>query len=450
MFPQFTVKGNPAIYKDSILNFVSSFADAVFLDSHVEVGVANIPYTGVKYSYIAAAGISDVIHADHNSLEQLEHFIETSQQKQEWVFGFISYDFKNELEKLSSENPDATNFPLFHFFSAKHVFIAKQDGITVIDDQDPELLWKKIADPGPVTETPPPFEPEFRISHVLNRDSYLASIKRLLNHIQQGDIYEINYCHEIIIETSYVDAINVYRRISEISPNPFSCYYQTRGLHLMCGSPERFLTKRGNQLISQPIKGTAARGKSKNDDELNRNRLMTSEKERSENVMIVDLVRNDLSKVAEKGTVKVEELCGIYTFPKVHQMISTVSCEVRRGTHFMDIIRAMFPMGSMTGAPKISAMKLIDQYENFKRSLFSGSVGYIDPSGDFDFNVVIRSILFRECDGVASIAAGSAITAASDPEQEYYETLVKISPQLQALGLDADKILHEISDGHAV
>ena len=448
MFPQINVKGSPEVYKNRILNFISAFADAVFLDSN-SGGAQLIPITGVRYNYIAAAGISDVIHADHNNLEQLQHFIEISQAKKEWVFGFLSYDFKNELENLNSVNPDHTGFPLFHFFSARHVFIATNDNLTVIDDEDPDRLWQQVKFISDEV-VPPTTVPEIRVSHMLNRDNYIDSVKKLLYHIQLGDIYEINFCHEILVDTLNLDPFEVYKRLNSISPNPFSCYYQTRGLHLICASPERFLVKRGTDLISQPIKGTAARGANDIDDQINLSVLANSEKERSENVMIVDLVRNDLSKIAEKGTVKVEELCGIYTYPKVHQMISTVGCSLKPGMVFMDVIRALFPMGSMTGAPKISAMKIIDQNENFKRTLFSGTVGYINPDGDFDFNVVIRSILFQESTGVASIAAGAAITAASHPEREYLETLVKLAPQLQALGLNTDNLLKEYSDGFAV
>jgi len=445
MFPQISIKGDTGIYKERILNFIGSFADAVFLDSN-NGGNGSIPFTGVKYNYIAAAGITNVIHDDHHNLEQLEQFIETTKKNGEWLFGFLSYDLKNELENLTSENPDHTGFPLFHFFSARHVFIATNDELTIIDKQDPALLWETVNAPA-VAPNREPLPTELDVTHILSRDTYLDSVKKLLQHIQQGDIYEINYCHEILVDTFSLDPLKVFKRITEISPNPFSCYYRTRGLHLMCASPERFLAKQGTKLISQPIKGTAARGNNSEADAIQKNRLAKSEKEQSENVMIVDLVRNDLSKVAATGTVKVEELFGIYTFPKVHQMISTISCVVKEDTDFMDCIRALFPMGSMTGAPKISAMKLIDKYENFKRTLFSGTVGYINPDGDFDFNVVIRSILFQENTGVASIAAGGAITAASEPEQEYFETLVKITPQLEALGLVPDEILNIISDG---
>jgi para-aminobenzoate synthetase component 1 len=211
---------------------------------------------------------------------------------------------------------------------------------------------------------------------------------------------------------------------------------------LLCASPERFIHRSGSKLISQPIKGTAKRGSTEQSDELSKNHLATSEKEKAENVMIVDLVRNDLSKFAVKGTVLVDELFGVYTFPRVHQMISTVSCEIKKAVTFTQILRSAFPMGSMTGAPKVSAMNIIEEFENFKRGLFSGTVGYIQPDGDFDFNVVIRSILYDSESRTIAIPAGGAITNKSIPEEEFDEMVLKLRPQLKVLGLDPEKMFY--------
>ncbi len=448
MFPQFTLPCNPEEFKERVLAFTGSFEQAVFLDSNKGAST-DIPETGTRYRYIAAADVVTYSHSDQHTLAELQEFLEQARQNGEWVFGSFTYDLKNNLEKLNSSNPDHNGFPLFHFFSAKHVIIAIENEITVIDHRDPKDLWNDILSRpalsnGEEIAVPP------SISYILNRDAYLRKAEKLLQHIHRGDIYEINYCHEVQVNAEGIDPVSVFRKINSISPNPFSCYYRNNQRHLICASPERFLAKRDNRLISQPIKGTAARGKNADEDAQNKALLASSDKERSENIMIVDLVRNDLSKVAEKGSVHVKELCGVYTFPKVHQLISTVCCIVKQDVNFLDIIRALFPMGSMTGAPKISAMKLIEEHENFRRSLYSGTVGYINPEGDFDFNVVIRSILFQQNSGLATVAAGSAITAASDPESEYLETLVKLRPQLEALGIDAGSLISEISRKHAV
>ncbi len=442
MSVQLIVNEDPSKYKQRIFDFVSSFPDAVILDSNIDKQTP-IPFTGTQYSFIAAAGINTVVDSTTMSFDKLQDFIDQCKINKEWIFGFLSYDLKNEFENLTSDNEEVNRFPLFHFFTAKHIFIAEENKLTIIDSADCETLWENVNTISYTKEGP---DPVFQISHALNRESYLASVKKLLEHIRRGDIYEVNYCHQLVFKTWNFFAPKIFRAISEISPGPFSCYYTTGGLHLICASPERFIAGKNELLISQPIKGTAARSKDGITDALNRSLLMNSDKERSENIMIVDLVRNDLSRVAKKGTVKVEELCGIYTFPKVHQLISTISCRINEGIKFTDIIRALFPMGSMTGAPKISAMKLIESEENFKRTLFSGSVGYIDPSGNFDFNVIIRSILYSQHTNLATLAAGGAITMGSIPELEYEETILKLKPQLEAMGLDSETILKQFSN----
>jgi para-aminobenzoate synthetase component 1 len=280
----------------------------------------------------------------------------------------------------------------------------------------------------------------------MKQETYLAAVEKALKHIQRGDIYEMNVCHEFFSNDVELDPVQTAKRLFAISPNPFSCYYRNGNSHLICASPERFLKRSGNILLSQPIKGTAPRHKDKETDRDLKAALSADPKERSENVMIVDLVRNDLSRVAVRATVKVDELFGVYTFPGAHQMISTVSCSVSPAASFTDIIRATFPMGSMTGAPKIRAMQIIDDLETARRGLFSGAVGYVDPEGDFDLNVVIRNIQYNQTEKYISVMAGGAITAGSDPEKEYRETLVKLSPQFSALGglLPAgERVIHD-------
>ena len=261
----------------------------------------------------------------------------------------------------------------------------------------------------------------------------METVEKIKEHIRYGDIYEINYCQEFFAEDVVLDPLELYFRLNEFSGTPFSCYYKDGSRHLACGSPERFLKKEGNQLISQPIKGTKPRGKNKVLDMQMKEALQSSAKEQSENVMIVDLVRNDLSKTAEKGSVKVDELCGVYSFKNMHQMISTISSKLKKEVHFIDAIKECFPMGSMTGAPKIRSMELIEKYEKTKRGLYSGAVGYIDPVGDFDFNVVIRSILYNECNAYLSFIVGGAITDKSNPIEEYEECLLKAKPILMTL-----------------
>jgi para-aminobenzoate synthetase component 1 len=201
-------------------------------------------------------------------------------------------------------------------------------------------------------------------------------------------------------------------------------------------SPERFLKKTGTFIIGQPMKGTNRRDKDMEIDRMLRRQLMEDPKERAENIMIVDLMRNDLSKTALKGTVKVVELCGVYPFTHWHQMISTVSSRVPDLCNPLDILLSAFPMGSMTGAPKVRALQLIEEYEMTKRGLFSGALGYFSPEGDFDFSVVIRSILYNSLNKYLSFQTGGAITALSVPGKEYQECLLKARGIMSVLHAD--------------
>ncbi|HUP11588.1 MAG TPA: anthranilate synthase component I family protein, partial [Niastella sp.] len=274
------------------------------------------------------------------------------------------------------------------------------------------------VDPGQPAQTP--------INNRISREEYIRIIQQLQQHILHGDCYEINFCQEFFAEQVDMDSLQVYYALSNASPNPFAAYYKTGQQYLLCASPERYLKKKGRRIFSQPIKGTSQRNLNNiSEDVRSATLLYNSAKDRAENVMIVDLVRNDLSKISEEASVKVEELFGIYSFPHVHQMISTVSGELRSDIHFIEAIKATFPMGSMTGAPKLRVMELIEQYEQTRRGIFSGAVGYITPDGDFDLNVVIRSIMYNAASKYLSFQAGSAITFYSDPEKEYEECLLK-------------------------
>lgn len=274
------------------------------------------------------------------------------------------------------------------------------------------------------------------IKPLVNKKRYLQQVNRLKQHIQRGDIYEINYCVEFRAENVTIDPISFFAGLYNLTKAPFSCLYKTGSRYIFSASPERFLQRTGNRLISQPIKGTIKKGFSPEENEKLKQNLLHNQKERSENVMITDLVRNDLSKLAKKGTVHVDELFGIYSFETVHQMISTISCELNEGLKLQDILLATFPMGSMTGAPKISAMKFIRQFEDMERGAYSGSIGYFKPNGNFDMNVLIRSIMYDKETGKLSFSVGSAITHYSDAENEYSECMLKAEALLKSLGVN--------------
>jgi para-aminobenzoate synthetase component 1 len=335
------------------------------------------------------------------------------------------------MEQLVSSHPDNIQFPDLFFFEPE-VVIRLNENEMIIEADDPEAIFKTIETT--TAEKNTSSAAVINIQQRIERDEYIDIIEKLRQHILRGDCYEINFCQEFFTANTFIDPVSIYQKLSKLSPNPFSALYKLNDQWLICASPERFLQKQGDKILSQPIKGTAKRvtdDKGKDDD--SRNKLFNSAKDRSENVMVVDLVRNDLAKICEEGSVKVDELYGIYSFPQVHQMISTVSGELKKDISFGEIIKATFPMGSMTGAPKKRVMQLIEHYEKTKRGIFSGAVGYLSPQNDFDFNVVIRSIMYNAATNYLSFQAGSAITFYSDPQKEWEECLLKAEAIKQVL-----------------
>lgn len=353
----------------------------------------------------------------------------------DWIFGFLTYDLKNQTERLSSFNHDGIMMPALHFFVPEVIIFPEPQSLRIgclaggSEFSDPGIVFKAIMNNSPEPDKPTVAAVTPRVS----KDMYVEHVRSIKEHIQQGDIYEMNYCIEFYDQQAHINPVIVYDNLIRQSPTPFSCFYQLDGKALMCASPERFLQKTGNRLMSQPMKGTIARGTTPQEDDRQKEKLLHDPKERSENVMIVDLVRNDLSRTAKDGSVRVEELFGVYPFRNVHQMISTIVSELDERYHPADAIKMAFPMGSMTGAPKVRAMQLIEQFEMTKRGLYSGAVGYISPDKNFDFNVVIRSILYNASSHYLSYMAGSAITNGSDAEMEYEECLLKAEGMRRAI-----------------
>lgn len=414
-----------------LIEWAGSFSPALILNSNSSAQNFSDPYS--QSEIIGAIGCLDELICDTDCLRQLESYI----QKPDWYFGYFTYDLKNELENLHSSHPDMIQFPALHFFRPR--YLARLNGnsmeVSFIEEIDSseevEALFRSIQNFSTKkkrTKSP-------QIKERVSKDEYLRKTELVRQHIQRGDIYEMNYCVEFYAEQTDVSPSEVYVKLNEISPMPFSAYFKNDSHVLACASPERFLARRGQKIISQPIKGTAKRGKNDIEDKEIILELRNNTKEQSENVMIVDLVRNDLSRTAQKGSVKVEELFSVYTFKQLHQMISTVVSEIKPDLTNLDVIRSSFPMGSMTGAPKIRAMQLIEEFESTKRGLYSGSIGYIDPQGNFDFNVVIRSIQFNSEKKLLNFMVGSAITIASVPEKEYEECLLKAEGMMKAIRL---------------
>jgi para-aminobenzoate synthetase component I len=408
--------------KQKALHWANQFEVCCFLDSN------NYKDAYSAYDFIIAAGVYDeLMSSTGNAFNQLKSFYTT--HSKQWIFGYFGYDLKNEIEDLQSNNHDGLNFPDLYFFVPKYL-IAFKDGKA-------EILLGEQSILGEVESFFFEDKKQLRavqISHRLSKDQYIAKVEALRSHIHRGDIYEVNFCQEFFAENAEIDPVHTFEVLNQISPTPFAGYFKVYNQYILSATPERFLCKRGSKLISQPIKGTAKRSLDPEEDKAIKLQLRNNIKEQAENVMIVDLVRHDLTKSAVKGSVTVDELFGIYSFPQVHQMISTVSCELNPEIHFIDAIKNTFPMGSMTGAPKVKAMKLIEEYEVSKRGIYSGSFGCISPDGDFDFNVVIRSILYNAQSKYLSFQVGGAITYESNAISEHEECLLKASAILKVLG----------------
>jgi para-aminobenzoate synthetase component I len=413
------------IVKQKVLTWANQFGILCFLDNHQYPSGTN------SIECILAAGAKSYVSCDAgNALNALQQFID---KEQGWLFGHMNYDLKNETEQLTSSHPDYIKFSdLFFFRPQLLIRLTLTEIIIETNEGNAEEIAAAIMQTSVAEDLQTPAV--INIRQRLNREEYIDTIKQLQKHIVRGDCYEINFCMDFFAEEAVINPLQVYRKLSSISPNPFSALYRVNDKYLICASPERFLKKSGNKILSQPIKGTSKRvSEDKQEDMKSKNELFVSAKDRSENVMVVDMVRNDLSKICEEGTVKTDELYGIYSFPQVHQMISTVSGSLKKNISFKEIISAVFPMGSMTGAPKRRVMKLIEQYEKTKRGIFSGALGYLNPAGDFDFNVVIRSIMYNASDKYLSFQAGSGITFYSDAEKEWEECLLKAAAMKDAL-----------------
>jgi para-aminobenzoate synthetase component 1 len=417
---------SPKSFKQQLLLWGQQFREIIFLDSN------EYPQQYSSYDCILAVDAFTSIKTDyHNAFEDLKQY---QQITKDWLFGYLSFDLKNDVEHLKSNNFDGLGFPDLFFFQPKKIFLLKGNQLEIqylnmCDDEIEEDL-EEINVQSLVFNVQ---DSQIKIQQRISRENYLEKAAKILEHIHQGDIYEVNFCMEFFAENATINPLEKFLKLNEISQPPFAIYFKNNKHFLLSASPERYLRKEGDVLISQPIKGTTKRFLDTIEDEKSRNQLALDPKERAENIMITDLVRNDLSRTAQKGSVEVTELCAIYSFMQVHQMISTVKSKLDEQYSAVDAIKTTFPMGSMTGSPKISALKIIEELEETKRGLYSGAVGYFTANGDFDFNVVIRSILYNEENKYVSFSVGSAITAQSIPEKEYEECLLKAKAMLEVL-----------------
>lgn len=328
-----------------------------------------------------------------------------------YICGYLGYDLKNYRENLTSKNPDAVGLPEMWMGSPSIIRIL--DGTEEIDV--------------PAIESR--IEGSIQLDYITERNRYVQNIFKVQDYIREGDVYEVNVSHQIRAKVSE-NATDLFENMRQLGPVPYGAYLKIGDYEICCSSPERFLKKDGDVIISDPIKGTRPRGESPADDERILEQLRHSEKDRAENLMIVDLVRNDFNRVCVPGSVDVESLFEIQSFGTVHQLVSRISGRLQSTVSEVESIAACFPMGSMTGAPKIRAMEIIEELEDYKRGLYSGAIGFFTPDGDFNFNVVIRSAIIRN--GELYYSTGGAITSDSEAEMEWEETLIK----MRALGVN--------------
>lgn len=417
---------NPIQFKQQLLTWAQQFREVVFMDSN------DYPQEYSSYDSILAVDAFTSIKTDyHNAFEDLKQY---QQATKDWLFGYLSFDLKNDIEILHSNNFDGLDFPDLFFFQPKKIFLLKGNQLEIqhlnMCDDEVEEDYNEI---GIQSSEFIVQSSEIEIKQRISKVNYLKKASKILEHIHRGDIYEANFCIEFFAENAVINPLEKFLKLNKISKSPLAVYFKNNKQFLLSASPERYLKKVGELLVSQPIKGTAKRFLDPIEDEKSKNQLAADPKERSENIMVSDLVRNDLSRTAQKGSVRVEELCGIYSFEQVHQMISTITSKLDSQFTVVDAIKTTFPMGSMTGTPKVSVLKIIEELEETKRGLYSGAVGYFTPNGDFDFNVVIRSILYNQEKKYVSFSVGSAITSQSIPESEYEECLLKARAMREVL-----------------
>ena len=413
-------------FKEQALRYAASQTCCVLTEGN------NLTYPGGGFKTLLGFGVTNRYTVGPGFFKQ---FKKASTRR--YLFGYLGYDLKNQIEELSSQNPDLHGFPDADFFEPEHLLIFHDTGAKLLSPKARQIRAEIEAVVLPTIGTEVLYSHAGLLQTCTRKTDYLKNVARIQQHIAAGDVYELNYCLQFAAPVEQFNPVAAWMALNRLAQAPFSGFLRMDDRYILCASPERFLRKTGRTLLSQPIKGTAPRLPDAAADAASGQALLHSEKERAENRMIVDLVRNDLSRSGLPGHTLVTELFGLYGFTHVYQLISSIQARLKPGVSSAQALQYGFPAGSMTGAPKISALKIAEETENFRRGPYAGSLGYCSPDGNFDFNVLIRSVFYNAHTGIISLCAGGAITADSNPEAEYEEVLLKTKTIRLALGLES-------------
>ena len=433
-----------------LFSFFQAEPYCFFLDSSLQVeGLSSYSFMGSSPFLIFTAknGICKIISEKEVQEVKRNPFSVLSELHQRYSFkntspfpfvggavGYFSYDAAQYLEKLPSLATDDLAIPdmCFGFY----------DGILIIDHKKEEIyvsgsteeiikgIKTKLEAPLPIS-LEKNSDAEVLLTSTISHKEYLTKIQKVKEYILQGDIYEMNLTQRFS-GCFPKDPFTVYQNLRKISPSPFGCYLSFEDVQLLSSSPERLLQIQGQRIETRPIKGTRPRGKTPQEDEKYKKSLLNSEKDQSELLMIIDLSRNDLSRICTPHSVKVTRLFGLESYSTVYHLVSTIEGHLKEGINVISAIKALFPGGSITGAPKIRSMEIIDELEPTKRSVYTGSIGYIGFDGSVDLNIAIRTMILKEQQ--VHFQVGGAITYDSNPQKEYEETLHKAQGMLRALG----------------
>lgn len=410
------------VSKAQALSWASKFDQYTFLDSNDYVHGFGLE----QFDWMLGVSKNENCDAfNHNPQDIL------SSKQDELFFFHFNYDLKNVLEPcLNSNNPSVIDVNQVYIQNPEVILYSKDNQIYYINvlgqfsqEDRFDLLNGKLS------------KKEYHINIRANwaKKDYSKAFNQCMEYLEQGHIYEMNLCQEYSIEKFNVEPEQFFIDLNNQAKSPFASCMKVNNYYIFSASPERFIYNKDKHLVSQPIKGTRPRKWTKEEDNAQKKALLNSIKETSENKMIVDLVRNDLSLFAKKGSVRVDELCKIYSFPNVHQMISSVSCELENHSKIWNAILGAFPMGSMTGVPKMRCMEIIDELESFSRGSYSGTIGFSMP-GFIDSNVLIRSVFYNKSEDIARCVIGGAITIRSNMDEEFEECQVKINGIVKVLG----------------